>query len=479
MEASPRPRRLLLVEDDAAYLGRLAKNLKASGFDVVGVESAEAARRSLADQPFDLVLTDVRLPGASGLDLLEELRRQDGAGGGPGEDGFAAPPVVVLTSVNAVDVAVQAMRLGAADYLTKESTRDEIVLRLRNILGSADLAEENRRLRTTISRLEEFDEIVGVSQAIGRLKAQIAEIAANDVSVLIQGATGVGKELVARALHRASPRERGPFVEVNCAALPDENLFLSELFGHERGAFTGALTRKRGRFELADGGTLFLDEIGELGPLAQARLLKAVETLEFHRLGSERPSRVNCRLLFATNRDLAQEVKEGRFREDLYYRVNIFPIEVPPLRARPEDVAPLARFFAARFAEKHGLESPTFSDEALAVLRGNPWPGNVRELRNVVERLAIRFRGRTITPEDLAELNLGGSGASVAFGAIILPEGGVDLEAVERELVMQALRRSDWNQRQAAELLGISVDRMNARVKKFGLTHPSWRVHKD
>jgi DNA-binding NtrC family response regulator len=480
MEASPRPRRLLLVEDDVAYLRRLAKNLEASGFEVATAESAEAARQSLADQPFDLVLTDVRLPGASGLDLLEELRRPKESEAGSDESG-ASPPVVVLTSVNAVDVAVQAMRLGAADYLTKEATRDEIVLRLRNILGSADLAEENRRLRSTISRLEEFDEIVGVSQSTQRLKAQISEIAANDVTVLIQGATGVGKELVARALHRASRRARGPFVEVNCAALPDENLFLSELFGHERGAFTGALTRKRGRFELADGGTLFLDEIGELGGLAQARLLKAVETLEFHRLGSERPSRVNCRLLFATNRDLAQEVREGRFREDLYYRVNIFPLEVPPLRARPEDVAPLARFFAARFAEKHGLEAPVFGEEALAVLRGNPWPGNVRELRNVVERLAIRFRGRTIAPRDLAELNLGvgGGGASAASGAIILPEGGVDLEAVEQELVMQALRRVDWNQRQAAELLGISVDRMNARVKKFGLTHPSWRVHKE
>jgi two-component system NtrC family response regulator len=467
-------RRLLLIEDDPAYLNRLSRNLESSGFDIATAVSVEIARERLASQTFDLILTDIRLPGASGLDLLDDLRRQADA------DDTDATPVVVLTSINAVDTAVEAMRRGAADYLTKEATREEIVLRLGNILGRAELASENRRLRSRLDRVDEFNELVGVGAASARLKAQIKEIAPNDVSVLIQGETGVGKELVARALHRASTRARGPFVEVNCAALPDENLFLSELFGHERGAFTGALNRKRGHFELADGGTLFLDEIGELGPLAQARLLRAVETLEFHRLGSERPIRVNCRLLFATNKMLAREAKEGRFREDLFYRVNIFPIEVSPLRARPEDIAPLARFFAARFAEKHGLEAPVFTDDALAVLRGNPWPGNVRELRNVVERLAIRFRGREIAPADLAELNLGGGASAVgASGSVILPEGGLDLEDVERNLVVQALQRSDWNQRQAAQLLGISVDRMNARVKKFNLKHPSWRVHKD
>lgn len=465
-----RTRRLLLIEDDTAFLRRMTKNLEASGFEVSAAESVEDARRILAEQEYDLILTDIRLPGASGLDLLDELREAEG-------DEADRTPVAVLTSINTVDTAVEAMRRGAADYLTKEATRDEIVMRLRNILDRAELASENRRLRSTLNRYDEFNEIVGVSAAIARVKEQIKEIAASDVTVLIQGPTGVGKELVARALHRASHRARGPFVEVNCAALPDENLFLSELFGHERGAFTGAVSRKRGRFEMADGGTLFLDEIGELGPLAQARLLKVVETLEFHRLGSERPIRANCRLLFATNKDLAQEVKAGNFRGDLYYRMNIYPIEVPPLRARLEDIAPLARFFAARFAEKHGLEAPTFSEEALSMLRANSWPGNIRELRNVIERLAIRFRGREITTAELAELNIGGN--TTAGGAVLLPEGGIDLEKVEQELVIQALERADWNQRRAAQLLGISVDRMNARVKKFNLKHPSWRVHKD
>jgi transcriptional regulator with GAF, ATPase, and Fis domain len=286
--------------------------------------------------------------------------------------------------------------------------------------------------------------------------------------------------LVARALHRASDWARGPFVEVNCAALPDENLFLSELFGHERGAFTGADRRKRGQFEIADGGTLFLDEIGELGPMAQARLLKVVESLEFTRLGGERPLKVNCRLLFATNRDLAEEVRQGRFREDLLYRINIYPIDVPPLRARPEDIAPLARFFAGQFAEKHFLDTPSFTDDALEALRGNPWPGNIRELRNVVERLTIRFSGSQIDRAALLDLSIGvNNTGGAASAATVLPEGGIDLEEVEKTLVLQALQRTDWNQRKAAQLLGISVDRMNARVKKFGLKHPSWRVHKD
>ena len=209
---------------------------------------------------------------------------------------------------------------------------------------------------------------------------------------------------------------------------------------------------------------------------AQARLLKAVESLEFTRLGGERPIKANCRLLFATNKDLMQEVRAGNFREDFYYRINIFPLNVPPLRARPEDVGPLARFFAARFAEKHRLPTPSFSDAAIAQLRANPWPGSVRELRNVVERLTIRCAGREITPVELAGLNLGE--AAPGASAVILPEGGIDLEAVERNLVQQALERTQWNQRQAAALLGISVDRMNARVKKFGMTHASWRVHK-
>lgn len=461
--------KLLLIEDDPSFAERMARNLRASDFDVETAGSAEEARPRIVDEDFDLILMDIRLPGKNGLDLLAELNELEK------EEGIETPPVVMLTSITAVDTAVEAMRRGASDYLTKEATRNEIVVRLRNILQNAELATENRHLRKTLHRYDEFDEIIGVSEWSTHIKEEIKAIAPSEVTVLITGPTGVGKELVARAIHRTSQRRRGPFVEVNCAALPDENLFLSELFGHERGAYTGALTRKRGLFEQAHGGTLFLDEVAELGPMAQARLLRATETLQFQRLGGERKIQVNCRLLFATNKDLAAKVRERRFREDLFYRINIYPIAVPPLRARPEDIAPLTRFFAARFAEKHHLTPPEFGEGAFEALRVNPWPGNVRELRNVIERLAIRFSGRTVDAAALRDLNLDGSPG--ATGAIVLPEKGVALEEVEKTLVQQALQRTQWNQRRAAALLGISVDRMNARVKKFKITHPSWRVH--
>ncbi|MBI1784301.1 sigma-54-dependent Fis family transcriptional regulator, partial [Candidatus Sumerlaeota bacterium] len=383
---------------------------------------------------------------------------------------------VVLSSVGDIPTVVEAMRRGAEDYLTKEATREEIALRLRNILRQGRLAHEVHRLRRSLDRFQDFEEIIGQSASIGELKKTIAEVAPSSVSVLITGETGVGKELVARAIHRMSPRASEPFVEVNCAALPDENLFLSELFGHERGAFTGAVSRKRGHFELADGGTLFLDEVGELGPLAQARLLRAVETLQFHRVGGERPIRVNCRLIFATNKQLEKEVEAERFRRDLFYRINVCPLQVPPLRSHPEDIASLVRFFAARMADKHGLPPLNFAEDALAAFKANPWPGNVRELRNVIERVAIRFAGKTVDAKNLRELNF--QSGDALSGAIVLPEGGIDLAEVEKGLVIQALQRANWSQRDAAHLLGISVDRMNARVRKFGITHPSWRVHK-
>jgi DNA-binding NtrC family response regulator len=463
--------KILLIEDDVSYAKSIIRNLTNGGFRMTHSTSVEDAVPLLANGLYNLVLTDIRLPGASGLEFLDQLARMSETG-----EIDPIPPVIVLTSVSSVATAVEAMQKGAADYLTKEASRDEIILRLDRVLEQHELVDENTRLKKSLDRFDEFQEIIGVSETITNLKEQIREIGPKDVPVLIQGETGVGKELVARALVKASPRSSGAFIEVNCAALPEENLFLSELFGHEKGAFTGAIQRKRGQFELADNGTLFLDEVGELGPLAQSRLLKAVESLEFTRLGAEKSMRVNCRLVFATNRNIAEEVRTGRFREDLYYRMNIFPIHVPPLRARTDDIPPLVRFFAARFAEKHSLRMPMFGDDTMNALKQNPWPGNIRELRNVVERLAIRFPDKPVTPSVLKDLNL--VDQQRTGSSIVLPEGGISLEDVEINLVLQALQRTDWNQRKAADLLGISVDRMNARVKKFGLKHPSWRVHK-
>lgn len=470
-DAHHRAPRVLIVEDDAAFATRLAKNLKLDNFETAIAHDVEAALAALADQSFDLVLADIRMPVRSGLELIDEIQKMDdGVEGG-------RPAVAVLTSINDIPTIVDAIRRGALDYLTKETTREELTLRLRNILSRSRLENENRRLRRSLDRYLDLGEIVGASRAIGAVKTSIAEIAPSSVTVLVTGETGVGKELVARAIHRGSTCAKGPFIEVNCAALPDENLFLSELFGHERGAFTGAVTRKRGQFELADGGTLFLDEVGELGPMAQARLLRAVETQQFHRVGGERPIQVSSRLIFATNKELEREVESGAFRRDLYYRINVFPIEVPPLRARPEDVEPLALFFATDLAKKHHLQPVSFAEDALQALKSNPWPGNVRELRNVIERLSIRFGGKSVRAADLRDLDL--TPTDSAAGGFVLPAGGVNLLDVERSLVRQALQRAEWSQRRAAELLGISSDRMNARVRKFGFSHPSWRKHKD
>jgi transcriptional regulator with GAF, ATPase, and Fis domain len=287
----------------------------------------------------------------------------------------------------------------------------------------------------------------------------------------------VGKELVARAIHRTSPRRDGPFVDLNCAALPDENLLLSELFGHEKGAFTDAKSPKKGRFELAQGGTLLLDEISELSPTAQSKLLRVIETHQFSRLGGLRTLEVDCRIVCATNADLDEEVAGGRFREDLYYRINVIPIRVPPLRERTEDIPLLAAHFLREFAAKYRNPAGGFDDEALRLLRDYAWPGNVRELRNFCERLVIRARGPVVDAGLVRACGLGEAKAGPR-GPVVIPDEGLDLDGHERDLVVAALEKADWNQKRAAELLGISVDRMNSRVKKWNLRHASWRVHR-
>jgi transcriptional regulator with GAF, ATPase, and Fis domain len=340
---------------------------------------------------------------------------------------------------------------------------------------------ENRLLRNQLAERDEFKEIIGESPQIRRIKEEISQIAPSDVTVLITGETGVGKELIARAIHRTSARAKGPFIDVNCAALPDDNLFQSEVFGHEKGAFTDATYQRKGKFELAHGGTLFMDEIAELSRESQAKILKALEQQTFTRLGGMKPISVNCRFIFATNKDLLAEVRAGRFREDLYYRVAVFLIHVPPLRERPSDIPLLAKFFADQFAHKYKKPPLLFEERAMALLREYSYPGNIRELRNIIERLAIRARGDVITRADVEQIGLGSASSSSPSEVrplIELPAEGLDLEEVEKQLVVAALERTGWNQKEAAALLRISVDRMHSRVKKFGLKHPSWRVHK-
>lgn len=462
--------KLLIIEDDPAFANRLSRNLGLDGIDAEAAEGPEAGLRMLMANRYDAVLCDIKMPGMSGLELLTRVRE--------GQDTGIDPeiPIVMLTSVNSVDTAVDAMRRGASDYLTKEAGRAEIVIRLRRAIEQHQIAKENRRLRETVERVDEFGEMVGASLGMQQIKDEVKQVAETNATVMLLGETGVGKELVARAIHRASGR-KGDFVDVNCALLPDDTMLQSELFGHEKGAFTDAKMAKKGKLELADGGTLFLDEVGELGREVQAKLLRGLETMTFTRVGGIRPISVDVRLLVATNRDLKKEVEAGNFRDDLYYRLNVFPIDIPPLRKRREDIEPLTRFFLNRAAARYSRTVPEVSNEAFQLLHQYQWPGNIRELRNVCERLLIRARGgTTITPEDI---HVCGIGAGPALSGVVeLPDEGVQLDELEKNLVLEALRRCDWNQTEAARMLGISVDRINNRVKKYGFTHPKWRRNK-
>ncbi|MDK2971150.1 MAG: hypothetical protein PWP23_905 [Candidatus Sumerlaeota bacterium] len=462
--------RILVIEDDRVFATRLARNLGLDGFEAEVAEGPAEALARLGTERFDGAVCDIKMPGMTGLELLERVRE----GQEPGVD--PELPFVMLTSVNSVETAVEAMRLGASDYLTKEAGRQEIVVRLRKALAEHAMSEENRRLRETVARVDEFGELIGVSEGMRQIKQDIGEVASTNATVMLLGETGVGKELVARAIHRAS-RRSGAFVDLNGAMLPDDTMLQSELFGHERGSFTDAKSLKKGKLELADGGTLFIDEVGEISREVQAKLLRVLETMTFTRVGGTREITVDVRIVVATNRDLLAEVEAGRFRDDLYYRLNVFPIEIPPLRERRDDIVPLVRFFLARTAERYGRPNPEPQPEALEELRACHWPGNIRELRNICERLVIRARGGSVlTAADVRACGLGP--ASDATKTMTIPDSGIQLDEVEKALVLEALRKSDWNQTEAARLLGISVDRINNRVKKYGFTHPSWRVNK-
>jgi DNA-binding NtrC family response regulator/L-alanine-DL-glutamate epimerase-like enolase superfamily enzyme len=464
---------ILLVEDDNMFADRLRRNLELAHFQVaVAGNGADGIARLKRDN-FDLIVTDVRMPEMGGLELIRKVKQE-------GVDGVDPDlPVVVLTSVGSVETAVEAMKLGASDYITKEAERTEIVLRIRKVLEQSQIVQENRVLRDQLERRDEFRDLVGDSEAMQRIKEDIEQVGPTTASVLITGETGVGKELVARAIHRASTRAKGPFVDVNCAALPDDNMFQSEVFGHEKGAFTDAAYTRKGRFELAHRGTLFLDEIAEMSKDSQGKILKALEQQTITRLGGTRPVQVDCRYVFATNKDLLSEVNGGRFREDLYYRIDVVRVQIPPLRERRQDIPLLAKFFADQFAKKYNKPPFFFEESAMALLRDYAYPGNIRELRNVIERLVIRARGDVIARTQVEQVGLvqrAGAGAQQA-STVTMPEAGLDLEQVEKDLVVQALEKSGWNQKDAATLLNISVDRMNSRVRKFGLRHPSWRVN--
>ncbi|MBN2328316.1 MAG: sigma-54-dependent Fis family transcriptional regulator [Candidatus Omnitrophica bacterium] len=465
--------KILLVEDDKRYAARMAKNLQLEGYEVLTTFSGEEALDVFREEVVDLVLSDIKMPGISGIELIQRLNKMQ-----TGDEHDA--PVMFLTSVDSVRVAVDAMKAGAADYITKDSDRDEIVLRIEKVLNSAKVLVQNRNLRKQIQAAGSFGRLVAESPAMKSILFEIDAIADAGAGILIEGETGAGKEIVARYIHNRSPRADQPFIDVNCAAIPTDNLFQSEVFGHEKGAFTGATGRKHGKLELADGGTLLLDEIGDMPLESQGKILRALETQEFERLGGSQKIRVNLAVIAATNKDLRREVQLGNFRQDLLYRLDIIRLRIPPLRERAEDIIPLAQYFFGEYARRYNRPTPEFGAPAVKMLECHPWPGNVRELKNLAERVIIRHRDcRTITEDLLRREGLGEEApAKEPTPPSMNFEDNLSLEEIEKQAIISALERVGWVQSEAAKLLQISPDRMHTRIKKYGLNHPSWRIHR-
>jgi two-component system response regulator AtoC len=451
--------RLLVVDDEVSVQESLRMLFKTE-LDVDVASNADEALARAAAAPPDLILLDLVMPGRSGLEVLAALPEP-------------RPPVVVLTATRTVATAVEAMKLGAADYVTKPFEIEALRMKVRQLLDHRRLREEVARLRAQVEGRERWAGMIGRSEAMQQVFRTVERAAASEASVLVRGASGTGKELVARALHEQGPRAAEPFVAINCAALP-EALIESELFGHEKGAFTGAHEARAGKLEQAGAGTLFLDEIGELSPSLQAKLLRALESRRIERVGGARSIEVRARLVCATHRDLEAEVAAGRFREDLYYRVHVVPIELPPLAERREDLRLLAEHFLAEAREAAGRGPAGFSRAALATLERYAWPGNVRELRNAIERAVVLGEGERVEQADLPEAIVRGTAVEGLRDAV--REGRVELEiAVEQfeaELVREALIREGWNQTRAAERLGVTRRTLKIRMDRYGLAAP-------
>jgi DNA-binding NtrC family response regulator len=449
------------VDDERAVRTALRVNLTKGGYDVRLAETgAEALAMLEAAQP-DAVITDVRMPGMNGLALLEAVQAR-----APGL------PVVVMTGHGSVQSAVEAMQAGAANYIIKPVSRDELLVLLDRALRSRALEQEVETLRAQLAeeqgRKGGFDGIIGATPAMQRVFSLVEAVADSPALVLLTGPTGTGKELLAHALHQRSERRRAPFVGVNCAALP-EGLLESELFGHEKGAFTGAIRQHRGKFEQADGGTLLLDEIGEIPLSTQVRLLRVLESGELQRVGGRETIRVDVRVVAATNRDLRAEVRAGRFREDLFYRLNVFHIPVPPLRERRADIPLLVEHFIGRYAERYNRSATSLSPEALAALTEHDWPGNVRELEHTIERAVLLCSGERIEAVQLPERE---HAPSEDEDSDVLPTGQTlpdALQTLERNLIVTALRLEKGVQARAARRLGISRSNLNYRIQKLDI----------
>jgi DNA-binding NtrC family response regulator len=450
----PEKASILIVEDEPKMRRLLELQLAEEGFQARTAPDAETGIQLLNKDPFDLVVTDFKLPGMSGLEFLLAVKRFD-----------AHLPVVIMTAFGTVESAVDAMKAGASDYVLKPFSLAELVLVIRKELATHQLRKENRDLREALGHRYEYKNIVARSDKMQGVLALVERVAPTNATVLIGGESGVGKDLIARAIHEHSHRAAGPFVKINSTAIP-ENLLESELFGYDKGAFSGATTSKPGKFELADKGTIFLDEIGDVPAAIQVKLLRVLQDREFERLGGTKTLKVDVRLIAATNRDLRAALEEGTFREDLYYRLNVVAIDIPPLRQHKEDIPALATFFLEKFARESGKQLQGITPAAMKLLMDFRWPGNVRELENILQRSVTLSTGAML---DAADIHFDATPRRAsAESANVLPEG-MTLEQWEDEMIREALRRASGNKSQAARALGLSRNALRYRLSKIGV----------
>lgn len=446
---------ILIVDDDKLVNEFISETLQRTRHTITTAFSGEEARSLLERTAFDVVLTDIKMQKVSGMDLLRHIRRNT-----------PETVVIMITAYGTVKNAVEAMKLGAFDYLIKPSSPDEIELVINRAHEHLSLRSENRRLRDEVDA--KYRELVGCSKKMAEIKGLIDEVASSRSTVFISGESGTGKELIARALHFKSDRAEKPFVKLNCAALP-EGLMESELFGHEKGAFTGADRMKRGRFEMADGGTILLDEISEIATNLQGKLLRVLQEKEFERVGSVDPIKVDVRILATTNRNIKKAIADGRFRDDLFYRLNVIPIDVPPLRDRPEDIPLLVDYFIKKYCAETGKAITGVDDATLRLFKKYHWPGNVRELENFIERAVVISRNKTLVPKDFP--------ASLVLGKIDDKGGdfqvGMTVHEAEKLLILRTLEDQDGNRTRAAEILGINPRTLRNKLHEYGLAEVS------
>jgi len=448
--------KILIVDDEIGILDTVSGILEDEGYSTFTAQDAEDALHILEKEEIDLIFLDVWLPGMNGIEAIKKIKDKD-----------SQIPVIMISGHGNIEIAVQAVKLGAFDFLEKPLSIERIILTTERALQFKNLEAENIKLRSSIFKKYE---LVGSSQVMKKIKDQIELIARGDSRVLILGESGTGKELVARMIHSLSPRRNAPFVEVNCAAIPQE-LIESELFGHEKGAFTGAVEKKIGKFELANGGTLFLDEIGDMSLLTQAKLLRVIETQKFQRVGGTKDLTVNVRIISATNKNITDEIKKGNFREDLYYRLNVVPIYIPPLRERKDDIPELVNYFIDEFSREKGWKKKRIEDDAMKILQDYDWPGNVRELRNAIERLMIMTVSEVIKISDIENTGIIREKIKekTYFAYQTLREAR---DAFERDFILKKLKENRWNMTKTAEDIGIERSNLYKKIKSLGIILP-------